>query len=463
MFLRPHHFQALDQHWAHLFHLGESWDQPHYWGLREIEIDADALKNHRLVVRSLRARMRDGTLVCVPQDGVLPELELKKPLAESSPLTVFLAVPVYQVTRANVPSDGKAAETRWLVHTDQREDENTGGNPQPIDFRLSNLKLLLATDNRTGYEVLEVGRIRKSGQAEGLPEVDPAYIPPLLACSAWPVLKADILQSIYDRIGPRMDTLVTQVTARGITFDSVAQGDRRILEQLRILNEAAAVLDNLSFVEGIHPFWVYVELCRFVGRLAIFDQDRHRCPRLPRYDHDDLGGCFYAVRHYIDLLLDKLELPGFESRPFEGAALRMQVTLDSKWLDPNWQMYVGVKSMLKPEKCVELLTGKGLPMKIGSADRVDAIFARGEAGLRFSTAVQPPSALPRTADLTYFQVDRDSQQKEWLNVQQSLTLAIRLNERIIVGKIDKQQILTIRTDGQDATLQFTLYVVKQGT
>src|SRR5581483_8681683 len=76
MFLRPQHLQAAQRHTAHLSTVGDKWDLHYNWGLRDIDLDLEALANHRLVVRSLRARLRDGTLVSVPEDGLLPAVEL---------------------------------------------------------------------------------------------------------------------------------------------------------------------------------------------------------------------------------------------------------------------------------------------------------------------------------------------------------------------------------------------------
>jgi type VI secretion system protein ImpJ len=91
---------------------------------------------------------------------------------------------------------------------------------------------------------------------------------------------------------------------------------------------------------------------------------------------------------------------------------------------------------------------------------VDDIFQRGLAGLRFAHSPRPPRALPSVPGLIYFQVDRESQQDEWANVQKSLTLALRLNEHRIAGNIQGQRVLTIKTTNQQTTaLQFTLYVV----
>jgi type VI secretion system protein ImpJ len=266
---------------------------------------------------------------------------------------------------------------------------------------------------------------------------------------------------VYDRIGKKIELLATQVVSRGITFDSRAQGDPLIFEQLRELNALYAVLGGLAFVEGVHPLAAYLELCRGAGQLAIFGATR-RPPDLPRYDHDDLGGCFYRVKQHIDALLNILVEPEYKERPFIGAGLRMQVALEPVWLESAWEMYIGVQSQLDVEECIRLLTRPGeLDMKVGSSDRVDAIFRMGAAGLRFSYCPRPPRALPSLPGLIFFQVSREANETEWLNVQKSLTLAIRLNENLIAGNIQEQRTLTIRSGGQTTTLQFTLYVVPQ--
>src|SRR5262249_31864030 len=162
------------------------------WGLRSAEIDLDALANHLLEVRALKARMRDGTLVSIPEERTLDALDLKGALAGNNSLTVYLAVPVANLGKANVgiatksDGDGKTKPeqngvtegVRFLLGEQPLEDENTGVNPQPIQVRLLNLKLLLDTEDHAGYEVLPICRVQKSAKAEGTPELDRTYIPP---------------------------------------------------------------------------------------------------------------------------------------------------------------------------------------------------------------------------------------------------------------------------------------------
>jgi type VI secretion system protein ImpJ len=462
MFLRPHHFQAAQRHAQYLTNLGDKWDHYYNWGLGAADIDLDALANHRLVVHALKARLGDGSLVSIPDEGTLPTLDLKTAFEQHSNPTVYLAVPVANLKQANVSANGHANGARYRLDVQDLEDENTGFNPQPIQVRLLNLKLLLDTEDRAGYDVLPLCRVHKSANAEAAPELDVTYIPPVLACEAWSPLLTGILQQIYDRLGQRIQLLAELVVSRGITFDSQAQGDPQIFAQLRILNESYALMGTLFFAQGVHPFPAYVELCRLVGQLSIFGTSR-RPPELLRYDHDDLGGCFYRVKQYIDALFEDAPQPGYKERPFVGAALRMQVALEPSWLESINQMFVRVKTTLQAEECVRLLTKPGqLDMKIGSSDRVDEIFERGMAGLRFAHSPRPPRALPSAPGLIYFQVDRASQREEWQNVQKALTLAIRLNANRILGDIQGQRVLTTKaSNNQTASLQFSLYVLPQ--
>src|SRR5581483_8118736 len=394
------------------------------------------------------------------EDGLIPAVELKGPFEQAQTLMVYLAVPQVHLGRANAATHA-GSEARYLVDTQELEDENTGVNPQPIQVRRLNLKLLLTGQDQAGYEVLPIARVEKSPRAEATPQLDETYIPPVLGIDAWKPLHAGIIQAVYDRIGKKIELLANQVVSRGITFDSQAQGDPLIFNQLRELNEAYTLLGVQAFAQGIHPFWAYTELCRLVGQLAIFGATR-RPPELLRYDHDDLGGCFYRAKQHIDALLNILVEPEYKERPFIGAGLRMQVDLEPVWLESVWQMYIGVQSPLDSEELIRLLTKAGqLDMKVGSSDRVDTIFRLGQAGLRFSHTPRPPRALPSLPGQIYFQINREAQESEWLNVQKSLTLAIRLNESLIAGNIQGQRVLTIKTAGQTTTLQFTLYVVPQ--
>ncbi|HEX4588908.1 MAG TPA: type VI secretion system baseplate subunit TssK, partial [Gemmataceae bacterium] len=457
MFLRPHHFQAAGRYFNDQLRQSGRWDVHYNWGLRTIDIDQAALANYQFVVHRLEARLRDGTIVRVPEDGALTPIDLRAGLEQQNPLEVSLAIPAVQMGRANTGPETDGTRFRAYSPRDGVPDENFGQNPRPVQFRVLNLRLVSGAQDTAGYEVLPIARVARSARAEAVPELHEPYIPPMLAFDAWPVLQRDIIQQVYHRVAKLVEQRASQVRSRRITFDSQSPGDRQIFESLRVLNEAAAYLSVMGDAAGVHPLPAYLELCRLVGRLAIFGPDA-KPPELPRYDHDDLGGCFFSVKRYIDDLLTHGGFSlGYEERPFVGEGLRMKVTMEPAWLAPAWQIFIGVESPLPTADLVPLLTGR-LNMKIGSIERVDEIFQRGLRGLAFAYNPKPPRALPESRTLTYFQINRDVSPEEWQNIQNSLAIAIRLNERAIAGNIDGQNVVTIRTEGLTTALQFTLYV-----
>ncbi len=462
MFLRPQHFQAEHRHALYLAHRSGKIDTNYNWGLRSIDLDGDALSNNRFEVRSLLARMRDGTVVEVPADGVLPTVELKGLLEQKAAITFYLALPIVSLSKANAAAEASSQGARYLVETQELEDENTGINPQPIDVRRLNLRLLVDSDDHTGYEVLPLARIQKSIKTDATPQLDETYIPPVLACDTWKPLALGIVRNLYDRIGKKIEALAGQVRMRGITLDSHGLGDAALVGQLRELNSMYSRLSILTFADGVPPFQAYLELCTLVGQLSLFGPT-HRPPELPRYDHDDLGGCFYRVKRYLDELLSLMVEPGYKERPFIGTGSRMQVALETSWLEPVWELYIGVQSALTPEECIQLLTVRGqLDMKIGSAERVESIYRLGQAGLQFTPRLQPPHLLPAAPGLVYFQVRREPQGIEWQHVQRSLTLALRLNENRIAGSIQGARVMSITLGNQTVQFQFTLYVIPAG-
>jgi type VI secretion system protein ImpJ len=464
MFLRPHHFQAAQRHWLHRANRGEKWDLHYNWGIHSIKLNLEALANFRFELLSLGARLRDGTLVSIPEECSIPALDLKPVLEGGARRRVFIGVPAFNPSRNNIPIPGQDGAVRYSVDTLRFEDENTGVNPQSISFRRMNVKLLLDDQDHSGYEVIPIARLERSARAEAVPQLDDTYFPPVLSCNAWEALGTGVVREIYDRVGRKIERLAGQVVSRRIALDSQNRGDSLIIAQLRELNEAYAYLGTLTFAEGVHPLDAYLELCRLVGQLSIFNPETRRPPDLPRYNHDDLAGCFYSVKKHIDALLDVVVEPEYKERPFVGAGYRMQVMeLESAWLEKGWEMFIGVQTppRLDRDECIELLTdSRRLDMKVGSAQRVESIYRGRLPGLSFSYAPDPTAALPKRSGLIYLQIDRDSEPQEWQYVLDSRSLAIRLNESSIMGNIQNQTSLTIKLPGdQQVTMEFTLFVV----
>ena len=291
------------------------------------------------------------------------------------------------------------------------EDENQRGNAQSLDFRRLNLSLCAheqPVPPEPGYEYLCIARVERGARVNAVPQLVARYIPPVLACDAWPPLVNDVLQAIFHRVGKKIEMLSGLFRGGRGAAQGLAQTEARVLHQLGLLNEAYLLLHVLAFVKGVHPLTAYLELCRLVGQLAILGPERRATELPPRYDHDDLGECFYKVKAMIDGFLEAIEAPRYELEPFLVAGAQLHATIKPEWVQKQWPMFIGVSSSLEPLDCVRLLC-RGLDMKVASKERVAQAFTRGGDSLTFVPVKDPPTILPRGPTWSISQIDRQPQ------------------------------------------------------
>jgi type VI secretion system protein ImpJ len=416
--------------------------------------------------------MKDGTVVALEAGQEPDRIDLKEPLAalkqaldlkeafeQDTEVRIYLGIPKLKMGRSNVGTNDAPDPPRYLGTSLEMPDESHGGNDQEIGLRGLNVRLLLSTQDLSGHDLLPIAQIQRTGSGEATPVVDADYIPPLLAVDAWPPLSQHVVRGIYDLIGKRVEVLSQEIINRGISLASQDPGDLERVLMLTKLNEAYAVLSCMTFAYGVHPFVVYTELCRIVGMLSVFGKER-RVPEVPRYDHDDLATIFHWVKLRIEALLLAVRQYEYEQRYFEGAGKGMQVTLESKWLNPDWNWYVGVQPGNITEKdCRVLLSAGQLDWKMGSSAQVDLIFKHGAQGVQLAPLAQAPRALPSGGGWIYYEVTRGN--AAWQDVQATQTLAVRFKEALIsnLDSLQGERGLVVSAGSKRAVLQLALFAV----
>ena len=474
LFLLPQHFQAADRYWTEVATISEQFDHPYYYGLQSIDFSREALANSQFEVRTLRARMRDGTVISLDpgqepdrvdcKDGfnrlLEPVTNLTDAFEKESVVTVYLAVPKLKLGRANVSTGVSSTETRYSETSLSLQDEVTGGNDLEVQFRSLNVRILLSSQDMSGYEVLPIARIKRVGEGESVPRLDPDFIPPLLSISAWPGLGRDIVRAAYDVIGQKIDTLSRQLVNRGIGLDSRHPGDFDRIFMLSALNAAHARLSVLAFANGVHPLTAYTELCGIVGQLGIFSTERRAKP-VPQYNHDDLAKIFAAVRIEIEQSINAVREYEFQQRYFVGVGMGMQVSLEPRWFNSDWQWFIGVnKGDLTHQECRDLLSAGQLDWKLGSARQVEVLFNRRAEGLILSPIDRPIRALPSTQEWMFYEVPRKDN-PAFRDVEETQTLAMRLKDSLIenLGQLQGERHLIVTVRGRRMPLEFALFAV----
>src|SRR5262249_35742477 len=236
---------------------------PYNYGLLAIDFSREALGNHQFEVRQLKARMRDGTLVSLELGEEPDRLDLKpglvavgKALAdlteafEKEPvIRVFVGVPKLKLGRQNVAGNDAATPTRFLPSRLAIPDEQTGSNEQELELRQLNVKLLLSTQDLSGYELLPIAQVKRASAGAARPQLDESYIPPVIAIDAWQGLGRDIVRAVYDMIGQKIEVLSQQISSRNIGLDSRNPGDLERILMLARLNAAYNALSIVGFAQ----------------------------------------------------------------------------------------------------------------------------------------------------------------------------------------------------------------------
>jgi type VI secretion system protein ImpJ len=477
LFLRPQHFQAADRHWDELTRMSQHWDNRFHYGLHEIQFSNEAIGNRHFEVYSVKARMRDGTLVSLelgqePDRVDLSEslkdhkahlkADLDEAFEQKDVVDVFLAVPRLKMGRVNVGAADADGDSRYREATLLLQDESRGGDDQEIQFCSLNARLLLSTQDCAGYEILPIARVKRAGEGAAVPELDKDYIPPVMSLDVWPPLGREIVRAIYDLIGQKIEVLSKQLIDRGIGLASQDPGDAERIAMLTQLNAAYGCLSVMAFTPGIHPLAAYTELCRIASQLAIFTPQR-RATSLPPYDHEDLAGIFKQIKIQVEQCINAVRDYEFEQRHFVGAGLGMQVTLEPRWFHSDWQWFIGVrKGDLTVQEIRDLLSPGQLDWKFGSSREVERLFQQGAEGVQLVPVDRVLRALPVRQDWIYYEVVRHDR-PAWRDVQQTQTLALRLKDSLILNRdrLQGETQLVVTARGKRVTLQFALFAVPE--
>lgn len=474
LFLRPQHFQAADRHWTELFHTSEQWDHAYSYGIHELKISAEALANHRFEVQHLHARMRDGTLVSLdlgqePDDVNIKEdlgglksamAGLEEAFESETRIRAYLAIPKLRMGSANLSTPHGDSDARYVASYLSMQDESQGGNDHEIELKSLNVRVLLSTQDLSGYEVLPIAQIKRAGEGEAAPQIDESYIPPVLSIHAWPGLGRDIVRAVYDMIGQKIEVLSQQVVNRGVGLDSRHPGDMERILMLGQLNSAYSTLSVLAFAHGVHPFVAYVELARIVGQLAIFTPDRREAD-IPAYDHEDLARIFRDLKQRIEKAIFAVRDYEYQQRFFVGVGMGMQVSLEPRWFHSDWQWFIGVhKGDLSEQEVRDLLSAGQLDWKLGSARQVELLFKRRAEGLVLRPVDRTIRALPSNQDWVYYEVARRDT-PAWRDVQETETLGMRLQDSLILNRdrLQGNRELVVNVNGRRTQLEFALFAV----
>ncbi|MBX3364731.1 MAG: type VI secretion system baseplate subunit TssK [Phycisphaeraceae bacterium] len=427
LFLQPHHLQVMQRSLLERLTAERRLGRPYAYGVVETRLNRDELENMRVRFDRLRAVMPSGLLVDVPESADLPALEIEQTFNSSARgFTVSLGVPLFYVSRANTIEAGSNADWRakrmYRVAEIEQADENTGENPQPMQIRKVNARLMLDTDDRTDMEVLPLLRItRGTGQESGLPRADPGFIPSCLVIDGNPTLR-DMLRDLSNQIEASRKELVVQMTRAGFSIDMLKGAGFQQMLKLQVLNRFSGRLPSLVAAGGaISPFDMYLELRDCLGGLAALHPDTDPF-EAPRYDHDNPAVAFTELSTKIRSHLKVVDKGLWLKVAFrlEGGVLVAE--LEDKHLTGPNEYFLGVKTGEDPRSVARLVEHPD-EFKLMNKSLIQARVR----GVALKEERHPPLVLPAQVGLSYFRLLRAESARTWERINQERSVAIKFD------------------------------------
>jgi len=416
MFLRPHHMQHADLYADQRLHYHLASLDPFHWGVRELQLDEEALTDHQLVVLRLDAVLPGGCILRYPGNCVVESREFP---STAERLDVHVGIRHISDTEANsAPKGAGSRDVRYVIESDDLPDMARGGFESPIELVHPNVRLFVTGEEHSLelHESFKIAEVYATGELKNPFALVPTYAPPLLAIQAAPVLFEEVMK-IVSQIAGR----IRVVSGRHATYGTA---DLEKLWMRYTLARNTPFLRHLLSTGETRPFQLYSALVECAGALAAFQLTEPA--ELPIYDHNDLYGCFHALIEFLDANLGGAIPDRFKrlDMPFDPANKAYTTSdLNVELVDPRNQYYLAVKADMDSQELASMVVEHG---KASSIKGVQTLVMLNVSGLRMEALPGMPTEIDGRSDHQYFKIEPHGTQ--WKKVSEEFTCALNLGK-----------------------------------
>ncbi|MBB1386152.1 MULTISPECIES: type VI secretion system baseplate subunit TssK [unclassified Pseudoalteromonas] len=415
MFLRPQHFQQSDKHIANVIKQVCSGNLADPWGILEVAIDTELLNSGQFAIEALSAITPDLLPLDMPQSTPLPEpLVVGKDVYDE---IVYLAIPAFKNSGINISAPEENIVTRYKLHDLSVSDDLIGSQSQEIiQVAKTFSKLVLSSDDHSGYILLPLAKILDVS-SEGRIKLDTKYIPASLQVGQCKPL-VGLVREIGSMIKQRAESIAVRLCQGYAGSTSVAD-----FIMLQTLNKYDAVFENLLTVNNLHPNVFYTRLIELAGELSTFSTVNKRVPKLPKYDHKNLGQVFSEVVNFLyQSLSHVIEQTATEIKLEQSKFGISFGALKDKSVLNSAQFVLAIKASVPHEELRKILPSQ---IKIGSVETIRDLVNNQIPGITISSLPTAPRQIPYHAGFHYFELNKHGE--HWEKLRSSGGIAIHLS------------------------------------
>jgi type VI secretion system protein ImpJ len=398
LFLRPHHLQQNDRYVEHLLERRVGHITPYPWGFSSLEIDHDLAQQSKFGLRRATGIMPDGTPFDMPLDCPIPD-PINVP-ENATGLIAWLSLPVAAPNTREIDDKETDSASRYIKGAEMFIDSTSVLRvEEEVDIAHPRLSFELRRTAKPGYVGLGIARVLEIQDKNIL--FDEKFIPPILVCSAHPVVNGWI-----NRIIGWIDNKLGELSR--YAADPTAGGGLQSVDYLvlQTLNRQIAVLKHFARSGYIHPERLFDELLRLAGELATFATSERRAHDYPAYDHDDLENVFEPlIRDIQDFLGAQLGRRAIRLEIIERARNAFISPIRDRALFRNATFLLEVAAQ---RPLIEIQHEFPHLFKIGPNTKMNEIVHANLPGVPLVHLPTPPPYIRAIADHVYFYLDRKS-------------------------------------------------------
>jgi type VI secretion system protein ImpJ len=400
-FLSPQHLQTQDRFIESTlrFHTEALSFRP--WGFGHVRIDHEQLAAGNIAIASATGIFPDGMPFDIPAPDSPPP---PKPLAEAfdvdqNELDVFLCIPDQRIPGLNISlATRKDSGTRYFSEVAMLRDENNGLNEKPVQVARKNFRILTSNESLDGYSTIRFARVKRN--PTGTLDVDQKFVPPTLDISGTEYLLA-LTRRLIEILSAKSSLLANQRRQKNLSLADFGTADIANFWLLYTINSHFPQFQHLLEVRRGHPEALYETMVSLAGALTTFSLNLH--PRdLPKYDHDNLGGCFTELDEQIRTLLETVVPSNFVSLPLKLLQPSIYGTplAEDRFLK-NTRMYLAISADMNEG---DLIAKTPYLVKVCSANHIEHLVRQALPGVSLTHVPKPPSAVPVKLNCQYFSV-----------------------------------------------------------
>ena len=403
LFLRPQLFQQQERYFEYYAHKRASTLSPFFWGFSQYEIDREALTYGKLVLRTARGVLPDGT----PFD-ILGHAELPEPLTilpEHLGKMLYLAVPLRLDNSDETIFSQHDASSLARFRAEEAELCDTNAirqGPKPVQLGTLRLKLVSETEMTESWIGLALTRV-KAIQPDGsvLLHMDD-YIPPVTGYAANPLL-AEWLTHLNGLVKMRAQMLASRLS----TSDGKASASAEVVDYLllQIFNKYEPILDHLRHIPELPPIVMYEELAKLAGELSTFVRTKTRRPKpAPGYDHARL---YPSIRPLVDDVHDLLNQILVRAGQLIDLHAKGNGVWSASMLPNELQSFSNLVLAVHAQLPMDALHQQfHAQVKISAPQQLHELVRSHLPGLILQGLPVPPRQIPYSAGYVYFELNK---------------------------------------------------------